>query len=187
MSKCTPAIKSYDDYLLKREGKYEWRAVRYRKAIKWLFKQGLNNNMTIFDVGAGMTEFDYCLRKEFDWRGRYIPVDGSICGVDLNDWIPPREAHFCVGLEIIEHLHNWEDFVKNLQSKSTCGVVLSTPNPNTTDVLEMDATHCCEIFPEQLSSLGFSISEEMFYGGVFSNGDPDALFATWKNKRTKKP
>jgi hypothetical protein len=26
----------------------------------------------------------------------------------------------------------------------------------------------------------FSVSEETFYGGVFSDGEPDALFAGWR-------
>ena len=89
----TPTIQSCDSYLDDRTGKYEFRAVRYRAAADWLTASGLTHDMTVVDVGAGMTELDYCLRAEYGWRGRYIPVDGGIDGVNLNAWTPPREAH----------------------------------------------------------------------------------------------
>ena len=73
-----------------RTGKYEYRAIRYRKAADWLMKNGLTDKHTITDIGAGWTEFDYCLRKEYDWKGRYIPVDGGISNIDLNVWEPER-------------------------------------------------------------------------------------------------
>lgn len=61
----TPTINNCDNYLDERTGKYEYRAVRYRRAIEWMLSQGLDNSMTVVDVGAGMTEFDYCLRAEY--------------------------------------------------------------------------------------------------------------------------
>lgn len=176
----TPTINNCDNYLDERTGKYEYRAVRYRAAIEWMLSQGLDNSMTVVDVGAGMTEFDYTLRAEYGFRGRYIPVDGGIDGTDLNVWSPPREAHFFVGLEIIEHLPRWMGFLDRVMRKATKGVVLSTPNPRTTDVLGMDPTHTQPVYMEDLEWFNFTVSEETFYGGVFSNGEPDSLFATWR-------
>lgn len=176
----TPTIQNCDDYMDARTGKYEFRAVRYRAAADWMVSQGLDDSMTVYDVGAGFTEFDYCLRKEYDWRGRYIPVDGGIDGTDLNYWEPPREAHFFVALELVEHLQRWGWLVDNMQNSATIGVVLSTPNPETTDVLGMDPTHVCEVSKTDLAEWGFDVVESTFYGGVFSNGRPDSLFATWR-------
>lgn len=175
----TPTIQNCDNYMDERTGKYEYRAVRYRHAIKAMYELGLDDTMTIFDVGAGMTEFDYTLRAEFNWRGRYIPIDGGIDGTDLNDWIPPREGHWFVALELVEHLWNWESLVLNMQDKATKGVVLSTPNPRTTDVIGMDPTHVVEVWPGMLRTHNFRVSEETFYGGVFSDGEPDSLFGVW--------
>lgn len=172
----TPTIQSCDQYMSEREGRYEYRAVRYRHAINTMLEHGLDDSMTIFDVGAGMTEFDYCLRKEYDWRGRYIPIDGGIDGTDLNEWIPPRNAHWFVALELLEHLTNWQHLVQQMTWQATHGIVVSTPNPRTTDVLGMDHTHVCEIHPGDLIKRGFTVTEETFYGGVFSNGQPDSLF-----------
>ena len=179
MTTWTPTIGNCDDYMESRTGKYEFRAIRYRRAIQTMQAHGLTDDMTIFDVGAGMTEFDYCLRREFDWRGRYIPVDGGIDGTDLNSWTPPREAHWFVALEIVEHLYNWRGLVDWMQLKAQQGVILSTPNPWTTDVLSMDSTHVCEVFPSHLEEKGFRVYEETFYGGVFSKGRPDSLFGVW--------
>ena len=176
----TPTIQSCDSYLDDRTGKYEFRAVRYRAAADWLTASGLTHDMTIVDVGAGMTELDYCLRAEYGWRGRYIPVDGGIDGVNLNYWTPPRDAHFFVALEIIEHLSNWRALIERMQRKALIGVVMSTPNPRTTDVIGMDPTHMVEVYSKDLEPYAFKVSEETFYGGVFSDGAPDALFVTWR-------
>ena len=175
-----PTINNCDNYLDDRTGKYEYRAVRYRAAAEWLYENGLDDSMTVVDVGAGMTEFDYTLRAEFGFRGRYIPVDGGIDGTNLNLWTPPREAHFFVGLEIVEHLVNWRHLVVGMVDSAIRGVVLSTPNPRTTDVIGMDPTHVCEVFPRDLEAFGFDVVESTFYGGVFSDGEPDSLFATWR-------
>jgi len=163
-----------------RTGKYEYRAVRYRKAIETMFANGLDDSMTVFDVGAGMTEFDYTLRAEYNWRGRYIPIDGGIDGTDLNHWKPAREGHWFVALELVEHLRDWRNLVDNMQSKAIKGVILSTPNPRTTDVIGMDPTHVVEVWPGDLARYQFEVTEETFYGGVFSNGEPDSLFGVWK-------
>lgn len=174
-----PTIENCDNYMDSRTGKYEFRAVRYRCAIETMLALGLDDSMTIFDVGAGMTEFDYCLRREYNWRGRYIPIDGGIDGTDLNHWVPPRHAHWFVALELLEHLTNWTHLVQQMQWQATQGIVVSTPNPGTTDVLGMDPTHVCEVHPHQLRARGFTVTQETFYGGVFSNGEPDSLFGVW--------
>ena len=176
----TPTIRNCDQYMDDRTGKYEYRAVRYRAAIEWMIANGLDDSMTVVDVGAGMTEFDYTLRAEYGFRGRYIPVDGGIDGTDLNVWTPPREAHFFVALELVEHLTEWRSLVHKMQTKAIRGVALSTPNPLTTDVLGMDPTHVCEVHRDDLWDYDFTVSEETFYGGVFSGGKPDSLFATWR-------
>ena len=180
MTAWTPTINSCDQYLGDRTGKYEYRAVRYRAAIDWMKSVGLTDNDTIVDVGAGMTEFDYCLRAEYGFRGRSIPVDGGIDGTDLNVWVPPREAHFFVALEIIEHLYDPMRLVREMLAKAMRGVVVSTPNPRTTDVIGMDPTHVTAVHAKELENAGLYVSEETFYGGVFSSeGRNDSLLATW--------
>lgn len=174
-----PTVNNCDSYLSERTGRYEWRAVRYRKAARALLSMGLDNTMTVMDVGAGMTEFDYCLRAEFNWRGRYIPIDGGIDSTDLNLWSPPRHVDFIVGLEIIEHLYDPFRAVTSWQQKAH-GVVVSTPNPETTDVLAMDETHVVEVHRYMLEHYGFTVTEETFYGGVWSDGRPDSLFGVWE-------
>lgn len=178
----TPTIGSCDQYLDSRTGKYEYRAVRYRAAIDWMVRNGLDDSMTVVDVGAGMTELDYCLRTEYDFRGRYIPVDGGIDGTDLNVWVPPREVHFFVALEILEHLRDPMRLASACLDKAIRGMVISTPNPATTDVIGMDPTHVSEVHMSDLVRTGFHVTERTFYGGTFSNGAPDSLLATWTER-----
>lgn len=178
-----PTIKSCDNYMDERTGKYEYRAIRYRKAIDTMFRNGLDDSMTIIDVGAGMTELDYCLRAEYNWRGRYIPVDGGIDGTDIDSWIPAREAHWFVALELMEHLRRPWICLDIWKKYATQGVVISTPDPRTTDVLGMDATHIVEIHKEQLETAGLNVTEQYFYGGVFSDGQPDSLFGVFTHER----
>lgn len=176
----TPSVANCDQYMESRTGKYEWRAVRYRAAIDWMIANGLRDGMTVFDIGAGMTEFAFCMMNEYKLNVRYIPIDGGIDGTNLEEWTPSRDGHFFVALELIEHLHNWERLVDSMKLAATMGVVLSTPNPRTTDVLGMDPTHVRAVWPGQLEGMKFDVSEQTFYGGVFSNGEPDSLLATWR-------
>lgn len=174
-----PTVGNCDDYLQDRTGKYEFRAVRYRAAAEAMLKGGLDDTMTVFDIGAGMTEFDYCLRREYNWRGRYIPIDGGIDGTDIDKWYPPRDAHWFVALEILEHLDDPYILAIVMKNCATRGVIFSTPNPRTTDVLGMDPTHTHAIDGDKMRRLGYDVSEQTFYGGVFSNGEPDSLFGVY--------
>lgn len=175
----TPTIQNCDNYMDERTGKYEYRAVRYRKAIDTMRSYGLDDSMTVFDVGAGMTEFDYTLRAEYDWKGRYIPIDGGIDGTNLNTWAPPREGHWFVALELFEHLTLWPRLLHRMQQSASVGVIMSTPNPATTDVLGMDPTHVTEVWKHVLEDYEMTVTEETFYGGAFSDGEPDSLFGVW--------
>jgi hypothetical protein len=179
MSTWKPSLDACDSYLSERTGSYEYRAIRYRKTIQWMLDNGLTDDMTVIDVGAGWTEFDYTLRVEFNWRGRYIPIDGGVDGTDLNTWIPFREAHFFVALEILEHLHDPLRLLEAMKLNAVKGVAISTPNPETTDVLAMDQTHVIEVGRDMLESAGLTVEDCLFYGGVFSNGASDNLFGTW--------
>lgn len=176
----THDFHEFDDYIHQRTGQYEYRAIRYRAAANFLVGAGLKNTSTVYDLGAGWTEFDYCLRTEFDWRGRYIPIDGGISELDLNHWVPERTVEFCVALEIIEHLYDPMRLVREMQKHITCGIAISVPNPRCVDVLAIDETHVSIVTKEMLEGAGFTVVEKEFYGGVYSDGDKgDALFATW--------
>lgn len=180
MSAWTPTVDSCDEYMISRTGRYEYRAVRYRLAAQWLFSQGLSDEHTLVDVGAGWTEFDYCLRKEFDWRGRYIPLDGGIDGTDLEHWTPARSFDWFVALELLEHLHNPERLVRALQGSCRKGGIVSVPDPEQVDVLAMDETHVTEVSHELLSSWGFTAQPVSLYGGAFGGNGTDALVGEWK-------
>lgn len=133
---------------------------------------GLTDDMTVMDIGAGWTEFDYTLRAEFGWKGRYIPIDGSIDGTDLERWAAPRQVEWIVGLEIIEHVEKPARLLAQMYTASTRGTILSTPNPRTTDVLGMDPTHKVAIEKKWLETKGFTVVESSFYGQP-----ADSLFA----------
>jgi hypothetical protein len=167
-------IASCDAYLGARTGKYEWRRVRYLATLKALHGLGLDDGSTVVDVGAGWTELDACLRVDGGWRGRYIPVDGCIDGTDLEQWEPPREAEFFVALELLEHLDRPVRLVQAMQQHARRGIVVSTPNPYTTDVLGMDPTHRTPIFPATLEELGFMVGAMSFYGQP-----SDSLLGVW--------
>lgn len=168
-----------DVYMSERTGRYEYRAVRYRRAIEHLFDMGLDDSDTIYDIGAGWTEFDYCLRKEYDWRGRYVPVDASMLPLDLNTWVPERRTEFFVALELLEHLHDPERLLSEMTVHADKGVVCSVPNPLTVDVRGIDATHFSEPDHALFASYGYEVEEFLAYGGVYSAGKDDSLMA-WR-------
>lgn len=168
-------IAACDAYLGARTGCYAWRRERYRAALHALIAAGLTNEDTVVDVGAGWTEFDYCLRVEGDSRCRYVPVDGCIDGTDLQLWAPPREAEFFVCLEILEHINSPHILVGDMQQRCSKAIVVSTPNPETTDVLGMDPTHKTPISTDDLRGWGFDVEARSFYGQP-----DDSLFAVWR-------
>lgn len=168
-------IQDCDQYLGERTGCYEFRAERYSPTVKEMLRIGLKDTDTVYDIGAGMTEFDYCLRTEGQFKGRYIPVDGCIDGTNLEHWRPPRDAEYFVALELLEHLDYPEDLVGRMQTFCKKAVIISTPNPLTTDVLGMDRTHKTPITPAMLSNWGFSWRTASFYGK-----EADSLFGVWE-------
>ena len=168
-------IQDCDEYLNERTGCYEFRAERYRPTVMEMHRIGLRDTDTVYDIGAGMTEFDYCLRTEGDFKGRYIPVDGCIDGVNLEYWTPPRRADFFVALELLEHLEKPYHLIDAMQMYCNKGIIISTPNPDTTDVLGMDRTHKTEIWAWMLEAWGFSWRTASFYGK-----EADSLFGVWE-------
>lgn len=180
----TNHLTACDDYLASRTGKYEWRSVRYEAAsAAILLSEQLTDDSTIYDIGAGWTEFDYHMRTRLNWKGRYIPIDGGIDGTDLNYWYPRRDVEFTVALEILEHLEDPGALVELLQWRTKHRMVVSVPNPRTVDVLAIDPTHITVVTREMLESWGFNVVERTFYGGVWSNGEPDSLFGVWERKQ----
>lgn len=163
-----------NEYLDARTGNYNWRSIRYKRAVMAMSHLGLNNDSVVFDVGAGRTEFDHTLRTMADFKGTYVPVDGAIDGTQLDLWVPPRDADFFVALEILEHLHQPMRLVGEMMMRCKKAIIVSTPNPRTTDVLGMDMTHLTPITGEMLYAAGFLVNEDSFYGK-----DADSLFGIW--------
>lgn len=170
----TERIREANEYLRARTGCYEWRCARYDSAINVMHGLGLNNRDTVFDVGSGWGEFGARLHSWPGTRSRYIPVDAAIDGTDLDCWTPPQRAEFFVCLEVLEHLRDPGALLGVLTAKADRAVIVSTPNPETTDVLGMDPTHRTPITRELLEVHGFKVSAQSFYGKR-----DDSLFATW--------
>lgn len=162
-----------DYYLSQRTGRYEWRCERYDAAIDAMKALGLDDSSTVFDVGAGWTEFGARM-VEHGVKCRYVPVDACIDGVNLDTWTPPRSAEFFVALELLEHLADPERMIRALKNHATKAVIISTPNPATVDVMAMDATHMWEIYKCMLDSWGFKAEPCSFYGN-----HEDSLFGVW--------
>lgn len=175
MSAVAERVREADNYLNARTGHYGYRKIRYSAAHAAMRRLGLDAGSTVVDVGCGWTELDYFLRVSGGWRGRYYPIDACLDGVELATWTPPRPAEFFVALEVVEHLSAPEQLLRRMQAAATRGVVISTPNPERTDVLGMDATHRSCVSREQLEALGFVVRVESFYGA-----DEDSLFGVWK-------
>lgn len=141
----------WQQYLAERTGTYEFRCVRYSAVLDRLMLMGFHVRDSVTDVGAGRQEFERFLREQ-GWQGRYLPVDGSIDGTDLDVWHPEVSTDWFVAIEVIEHLHDPGRLVDVLKTQAVRGMCVTTPNPETTDVLGMDRTHVCEIWPDQLDA-----------------------------------
>ena len=167
-----------NDYLSKRVGTYEFRCRRYDAVIDKLRILKVAEWDVLYDLGAGMAEFDRCLHEN-DLHLRYIPVDGCIDGTDLNDWVwestpKPGGADFFTMIEVIEHLNDPWDFLSMLKDYTSKGIVLTTPNAARVDVLAMDETHQHAIYDYQLEEAGFIVEKAQLF-----NDYEDTLIAWW--------
>lgn len=174
-----------EDYLRSRTGKYEWRCVRYDAVAINLFGLGLDNDDIIVDLGAGWCEFDHRLRTHWDWRGRYVPIDGSIDGTDLETWFPERrhQAAFYTAIEVLEHMEDPLRLLAAMERAATKGVVLTTPNPRTTDVLGMDPTHKTPISSDTLCKWGYARVGNCGWQEASFYGQPADSLIAWKSTR----
>lgn len=173
----TPAarIAAANDYLNARTGCYEWRCHRYDAAIDAMINLGLIDVMPlIVDVGAGRQEFRARLVQR-NISAAYIAHDAAIDGIDFDD--PSYEVGNCdfvVCLEVLEHLINPRSLMDRMITAADKAVIVSTPNPATTDVLGMDTTHQTPITRSMLERKGFYVQERSFYGQP-----ADSLFGVW--------
>jgi hypothetical protein len=164
MSLSTEVFARCNEYLDQRSGTFEFRCIRYEAVTDRLLALGLEDGDLIVDVGAGRCEFDHYLRTRRGLHVRYVPVDGSIDGTDLEKWIPPFASDFFVAIELLEHLNDPIRLMNEMMGTALKGIVATTPNPLTTDVLGMDYTHKTEIFPETFEQFGWDVREVTLFG-----------------------
>lgn len=125
---------------------------------------GFGPEDVIVDVGAGRGEFGLYVRQQFPkHRHTYVPVDGSIDGVDLETWCPQLRADFYVAIESLEHLRDPRRLLENMKVRATKGVIITTPNGECTDVLGMDPTHKTALTPEMLMLWGLTVRPLMMF------------------------
>lgn len=151
-------------YLAARTGSYDFRRRRYHAVAGELQMLGLNDANLIVDIGAGWCEFDYFLRCEINFRGRYVPIDGAICGTDLNKWRPQVEADFFVAIEVLEHLDDPFALLDELELLATEGIVITTPNSEAVDVLAMDPTHVTPLKLADFRQRGWAAEPVSLFG-----------------------
>lgn len=166
-------------YLSERSSSYWFRCRRYKAVAQKLFDMGLANHHLLVDIGAGRCDFDYYLRVTHKWRGKYLPIDGVIDGTNIDNglWNPPY-CDFITAIEVIEHLYKPTDFLAKTINRARHGVVITTPNPRTTNVLGMDRTHVSPISQKLLSTCfpDMQVEERSFFGKP-----EDSLLAWRKN------
>lgn len=188
-------IAAADQYLSERVATYEQRCHRFDCTLEAMHGLGLRDTDVVFDIGAGDGHFGVrmhtgvacrpyllpsrdcvkgCIPRS---RARYVPVDACIDGVDLDEWTPLRRADFFVMLEVLEHLHDPSRLLNEVVSRADVGVLISTPNPETTDVLGMDATHVTPITRDMLECQGFHVEVASFY-----SKPEDSLFAVFSRE-----
>lgn len=161
-----------------RRGTYEFRSrTRYKEVAKQLFAMGLRDNQTVLDVGAGSCQFGMYLR-ECGWAGDYIPMDAAFNGDDLETW-SGTDADFIVCIEVVEHLTDPFGLVAKMMLCARHGLVLTTPNSKTVNVLTCDPTHVSIVPQETLELLGFNVEAVSWFGVV-----DDSLIG-WRRNGTR--
>ena len=151
-------------YMRDRVGDYAFRSrTRYKSVAIELAVLGLSDEHLLVDVGAGTTQFDYFLRTDMGFNGRYLPVDATLDGTDLETWTPAVVPDFAVAIEVIEHLHDAERMLGILEHVKIASVI-TTPNPAVVDVIACDPTHVSVIPEGLLRRRGWRTSTESLFG-----------------------
>jgi hypothetical protein len=145
--------------------------------IDVLRSMGMRSADTIADVGSGRMEFAKRLR-EVGHEGMYVPIDGSIDGVDLNTWNPPDKVDWAVSIETVEHLHDPARMMARLKVMARFGAVITTPNAETVDVLAMDPTHLVALTRQDVAEMSGFVTE---VGSLFTDVD-DTIIAWWDHR-----
>jgi hypothetical protein len=130
------------------------RVWQYHWTVQTMAALGLAEGDLIVDVGAGMCDLDYVLRRR-GWYGRYVPIDGDLDPeIDLEYWFPSYEADFFVCLDTVEHVHDWKRLVLHLMGMARKGVLVTTADAATIDVLGMHPSHVSALHLSDLHDLG---------------------------------
>lgn len=162
-------------YLDRRTGTYPFRKVRYTAVAEKMRSMGLQEGDLVVDIGAGRCEFDHLLH-ELGLRVRYLPIDGSIDGTNLEVWCARNlRADFYVAIEILEHLREPFRLMLELMRTAKKGVLATTPNPNTVDVLGIDSTHVTPLDEDDFFFMGWDTEIRSHFGKK-----DDSILAWWK-------
>lgn len=156
--------QSCRQYLASRQANYEFRCRRYKGVADRLYNLRLWDWDSIADVGAGEQQFRHYMRSTRGWKGQYHPVDGSIDGTNLEEWVPSQRYSFVIAIEVLEHLHNYERMMEIMERYSIWGAVATVPNPDVVDVLGCDPTHVSVIPAITFVERGWSVACESFFG-----------------------
>lgn len=164
-------------------GTYVQRAPEYDTVARWLHNLGLQDDQLIVDVGAGSCDFDHYLRTVAGWRGKYLPIDGATLGINFNErlpytYLPNAPADWYVSIETLEHVHDPERIVSAMKQRARKGIVVTTPNARSVDVIAVDSTHVIAILPEMLEEWGFSVFKVNFCDRG-TEEEPDTLVGVW--------
>lgn len=166
----------WNAYLNARRGTYDFRCNRYDAVIDVMLTFGYRPDDLVLDVGAGRAEFGKRLLERAGGRC-YIPVDGST-GTELETWEPEpsysvyaglayglitRPVDWFVCIEVLEHLHDPYRVMKVMEENASKGVVVTTPNPETVDVLALDPTHVTPIPRSAFEFSMWDVEERSFF------------------------
>lgn len=172
----------WERYLNERTGTYDFRCRRYSAVFEVLVNLGLQAHDSVCDVGCGRQEFARFLHEQ-GWRGEYLPVDGSIDGTDLDVWEPRCRTDWLVAIEVVEHVYRPDRLITAMTDGAAKGITLTTPNPETVDVLAIDRTHVSVIWPSDLESNGLEWKRATLFGDPVYRKESDSLVAWRKHVR----
>lgn len=121
----------------------------------------LDDEDLLLDAGAKRTFLDFFLRRNWGWKGMYLPVDGMLDGTDMKWWTPRGASDYAVSVYQIgkDKTKAPATTIADLEKHTYIGVMFVVPMPGEK---WGDPDYTTDISPAEWEAMGYDTERHTF-------------------------